>query len=590
MPDLRFLRSVPVLVGTCITSIAATSAQFALANPPLGWPKDSAWLATPPNPWALLTAILAGLSAWASIAQLRAPRSATPDDVRSDGDRTRKGVEHVSQQVAKEGMLADRRHEEGRQSIAELHDQIRALAELVASSGRATPSQSEALHQVLTDLADSGNANEVGIAHLAASGDPLGAADQLMAEAGVDRRRSAERMVQAARIYAAFVPEKAIAAYSAARSLDPEDAVLALELARLLRDIGKIDQSNLVLDDAIKLATSHRVKIAAFGDLAVNRLLEFRFSEAEDLLGKALNEADTWITLDQLSNDAWFTKATLWNQLATVFRAKGDEGRARELSTSAEGMLKIALAGSDVIGPGSVSVIIEDYVDRYDFEGLRNLVDLSDHDRTNLRNIVISLADTASRSTNDPVQSQWCFDLAESVFETLRKEQPSIREVDTVKMYLAGKMAVFHCDMGDMDLAELKITEALSIAEERAALSDHTALDDHSLAVSNWNFSDILFKGNRFRDGMLRIRKADEILNQLAIRFPENPRFLLDLARVRGDQNARVHPSLWRPLTRILVMCSLVPAMYRYLKSETDQSAVRNTFSNIGQAVARRLT
>ena len=130
MAVAQLLRSLPALAGICLVSVGATAAQVAVADPPLHWPTGFQWLVTPPNPWVLLTALLAGLSAWASVVQLLAPKPATPADVRRDGRRTREGLEHVSGQIAAEGKRADERQEVVLASLAEVGDRVGSVTPL----------------------------------------------------------------------------------------------------------------------------------------------------------------------------------------------------------------------------------------------------------------------------------------------------------------------------------------------------------------------------------------------------------------------------------------------------------------------------
>lgn len=106
-------RSLLLAIGSTVVFGAATAVTIAFARPPVTWPSFSnlpTWFVTPPNPWLTIAAALGALSAVASLFEVFRRQSATPENIRADGRRTREGIEHVSRQVQAEGSSSNAAH------------------------------------------------------------------------------------------------------------------------------------------------------------------------------------------------------------------------------------------------------------------------------------------------------------------------------------------------------------------------------------------------------------------------------------------------------------------------------------------------
>lgn len=196
---LRTLRSLPTKVGGFVVFATATAAQIGTADPPLQPPTDLSWLTTRPNPWSLITAVLAALSAVASLYQLLGPKPATAVEVRTDGRRTRRGLEQVSSQLAAEGKASEQRDaailaavrasglalvlrdiEEGRLTHKDRARLIRALKRNLTRKAGVEPERAASFAAATAELAFSDGKADRQIAAKIAGGEIEGAGDELI--------------------------------------------------------------------------------------------------------------------------------------------------------------------------------------------------------------------------------------------------------------------------------------------------------------------------------------------------------------------------------------------------------------------------
>ncbi|HSX56856.1 MAG TPA: hypothetical protein VLG14_16230, partial [Sphingomonas sp.] len=229
----RLLRPLAVSIPLFLIFGLATLAQLLAGNPPLNWPTDPSWFATPPNPWVLLTAIFSAVGAISAIASFFAPAPYSREQGQDD-----RRHQNESFRVADE--RADARHVELLTKITEMTDRI----------ARTDPQAAIPLAEALTGLS-TGNESDQSIALEAVTGDPVAAADRLLME-------SADRARTAARIYAPFAPSKAMAAYRTAVDADPTDAWSWIELGRLQRHYAGLSSARACFDTALQHVTDER--------------------------------------------------------------------------------------------------------------------------------------------------------------------------------------------------------------------------------------------------------------------------------------------------------------------------------------------
>jgi tetratricopeptide (TPR) repeat protein len=85
------LKSHPVALTIAAVAAVATALQLGLADPPLRPPQGPGdlprWLIVPPNPWLLLTAVIAILTAWSVLGSSRPASSRKPGPGRDESNR-----------------------------------------------------------------------------------------------------------------------------------------------------------------------------------------------------------------------------------------------------------------------------------------------------------------------------------------------------------------------------------------------------------------------------------------------------------------------------------------------------------------------
>lgn len=138
------------------------------------------------------------------------------------------------------------------------------------------------------ELATSADPADVAIAEQAVDQSPEAAADALMATAQAGLLTEAERLRQAARLYAPSAPAKAQSAYERAVALDPGDVWAWIEMARLQLDLEGIDAARVSYAKAAERVTCDYDRAALHLDLGLVLRREAKF-EAEEELKRSLN-------------------------------------------------------------------------------------------------------------------------------------------------------------------------------------------------------------------------------------------------------------------------------------------------------------
>ncbi|MGL4313844.1 MAG: tetratricopeptide repeat protein [Sphingomonas sp.] len=499
------------MLSSTVMFTGAAAVEIAKANPPLGWPADIGWAWTSPNPLLLLTAALAGLSAWASIVQLTAPKAATASDIVRDGRKTRVGVEHLSRQVAAEGQQSDRQHERTQASIDDLHGKIDALQRSIASK---SPDQAEAIGKVFGELLGSGRQEDIAVVETAVDQGPQAAADALIEAANAGKQRNAERFRQAARLYAPFEPGKAKAAYEEAVQLDPTDVWSWIELGRLRLVYDGIDAARRCTDIALQHVTDERDRGVLEDELGDIELRLGNLGRARERYAAGLAIAEQRAAREP-GNSLWQRDVSVSrNKLGDIEVAAGNLGAARERYAAS---LAIAeqLAARD---PGNS-------------EWQRDLS--VSHNK--LGDIEVAAGNLTAAS------ERYAAGLA--IRERLAAREPGNSLWQRDLWVSHEKLGDIEMAAGNLGAARERYAAGLAIREQRAAREPGNSEWQRDLWASNGKLGQLAETEGDREAAIDHYRRAEAIMSALVERWPDHPGFAKDLAHVRGDI-ARVEAAL----------------------------------------------
>ncbi|MEO1044013.1 MAG: hypothetical protein AAFX04_01080 [Pseudomonadota bacterium] len=198
------------------------------------------------------------------------------------------------------------------------------LAGLTALLGGKDPQQAASFAKAATALADSEDADDVGLAKKIVTGPAQNApervedaADELMAEVHSGKKRNAERARQAARLYAPVAPSKAKAAYEEAVDLDPEDVWSWIELGRLHAVYNNLADARRCFEIALQHVADDRdrgVLHDAFGSILIK----------EGNLGEAITEFEAANTIMQHRSDHDPENREKLRDLSVIYNKLGD--------------------------------------------------------------------------------------------------------------------------------------------------------------------------------------------------------------------------------------------------------------------------
>ncbi len=323
--------------ATCLTS-----ARASIPTPPPPTLADIVeWILSGNDLLALSGAAVAGISAGYSVWQMFQSSPASTSEVTGLVDRLSDRVDHagkaseerdhVTHRLLTGGLVERVRAaiEAGTLSDEERAGLVAAVAQSVESETDASPQIAATFAEAVGILAQSVDPRERAIAAQAVGGDPIEAADQLMAEVSQGRARNAERARQAARLYAPFALQRAITAYREATDLEPDDAMSWIELSRLYRWAESPSEMRRCALQALQHAKTERERAIAENDLGNAALVVGDWPEARRRY-EAYNAIATRLAEAEPENpDYQRDLAISHNKLGDVTRAMGDLASAK---------------------------------------------------------------------------------------------------------------------------------------------------------------------------------------------------------------------------------------------------------------------
>ena len=525
----RLLRPLAVSIPLFLIFGLATLAQLLAGNPPLNWPTDPSWFATPPNPWVLLTAIFSAVGAISAIASFFAPAPYSREQGQDD-----RRHQNESFRVADE--RADARHVELLTKITEMTDRI----------ARTDPQAAIPLAEALTGLS-TGNESDQSIALEAVTGDPVAAADRLLME-------SADRARTAARIYAPFAPSKAMAAYRTAVDADPTDAWSWIELGRLQRHYAGLSSARACFDTALQHVTDERDRSVLDNEIGNLELTSGNLAAARRRFEASLNIANRFARLEP-DNIQWQRDLTIsYNKLGEVEVAAGDiiaarkrfeagleirERLARLNPGSIQWQRDLSISYSRL---GDIEVTAGDLAAaRPHFEASLNIADrlapqepgntqwqrdlsvcynklgeigLADGDITAARQRFEASLDIAARLAGlEPGNAQWQRDLSISY----------------------NKLGDVELAAGEVAAARQRFTAGLDIRERLARLEPGNAQSQRDLYVSLARLAQIVSAEGDTLTAIAHLEQAEGIMMAVVARASTHPGYAKDLAEIRAS-------------------------------------------------------
>ena len=228
------------------------------------------------------SAILAAVTAGYAIYEMFKPDPATKRDVRKDGGKTRKGLEHVSGQIAAEGRASDAGHDLTHRLVSgELDERVATAvdADLMSEAQLARIYKkvaeklgAEAAPATTKNIVEAAARSSAEVQQLLEAGKfvEAGLAQQRLAEAG--DAKQAQLWRDTARIMVLTSITKAIAAYARAVDLAPEDFWTWIELSRLHRAAGSLPEARRTAEAALPHVGGDWDRMAAentLGDIAM---------------------------------------------------------------------------------------------------------------------------------------------------------------------------------------------------------------------------------------------------------------------------------------------------------------------------------
>ena len=541
------------------------------ASPPIEMPADYAlttlltWFATTDHKVATVTALLSTIGAIASVKQLFFDKPpASPEQVRQDSRKTRKGVAHVSGQVAAEGRASDDQHALTHRLVAgELPDRV----EVAVDAGLLTPEELARIRAKVAETlgeaaATEATANIAGAAARSSAEVQQLLADGKFAEAGAAQMRLAEGgdAAQAevwrdtARILVLTSVAQAIAAYARAVELDGSDFWTWIELSRLHQKAGSLPEARRAAEAALQHVGGERERGVAehdLGDVAMREgkaeaarthflaFLESSKALAKSDLSNAQAQRDLSISYNKVGDvllqqgDAPAALTAYRDSLAIAERlAKADPSNAqvqRDLSVSYNKV------GDVLLQQGDAPAALKAYRD--DVAICERLAKADPSNAQAQRDLSVSynkVGDVLLQQGDAPAALTAYRDSL-AIAERLAKADPSNAQVQRDLSVSYNKVGDVLLQQGDAPAALKAYRDGLAIAERLAKADPSNVEAQRDLFVSHYRLAGVA-EAQGDKAGAIREFAAGEaILAALLVRVPGNASFARDLANVRAN-------------------------------------------------------
>lgn len=471
----------------------ATAAQLAIAEPPLKWPESPEWLWAAPNPWVLVTALFSAIGAVSAVYTFFQPKPYTAAQGKEDRD-------HTNQEFAK----ADRRQDERQEKThAELAEIKRQLAELTVQIQQENPQQAQGFAKATQGLVESGDAADLAIASTIVGESPESAADGLMAEVALGKRRSAERARQAARIYAPFAPSKAKAAYEQAVELDPADVWSWIELGRLSARYDSIASARSCYAEAQKHVTQDRDRWIIRIELA-----DLLFEEGGP--DAAAEYKDVYRTMECAAHAA----PEDWELQRDFLILSTKVGQAEMKNGDRVAANRHYQRGLEIVERLAASKRPDTEIMHYKSVILWLLGDLA---------LIENKYDDARKRLTESLE----------ILAELTVAEPKNRNWRQNRLKTVARLGDTEASDGQFELARRHYSDGLVIATELAGDEPNDADLQRDLFVHHFKLGEIEESLQHDQAARTCFKQAEGVALRLAERWPENSRFARDLAAVR---------------------------------------------------------
>ena len=513
----KFLKVLAALVATLLV-LGATVAQIVLADPPLNWPTSLDWFLTPRNISILLTALLSGVSVWALVMQLRAPATASDEDM-------------------KRVLL-----------------ELQTLKSKLAADPRIPANMTESFAATADGLARSENPLDRSVAREVAEGDPIEAADRLMAEVGAGRHRNAKRALQAARLYAPFAPSKAMQGYKEAVDLDPTDIWSWIELGRLRQLYGTLGEARTCLAAALQHVTDERDRLVLhneFGDLL---MIEGEFPEARSEYEAGLAIAERLTEQDPASAPAQRDLSISYDRLGDVERAAGNLVAARERYEAALAICEKLAAQDpeDAVPQRDLSVCYNKFGNveraagnlgaaRQRYEAAlaicENLAAQKPGNTERERDLAVSynkLGDVEHAAGNLGAARER-YEAGLAISERLSAQEPANNEWQRDLSISYDRLGDVERADGHLRVARERFEAGLAIRERLAGREPANTEWQRDIFISQAKLAQLAEAEGDPGEALRRFSAAERIVASLVEGWPDHPGFARDLDQVRAD-------------------------------------------------------
>jgi len=504
---------------------AYSTAYEKIPKPPEpGFLKVCYWAVDPANGWPFIGAIVAGLGLIASLVQLFGPKPAGESLVKAlarwNDERAQKRHADLQGQVWHEGQESERRddltHSLLTGDIVEraasaidagtMNNEQRVLLmeklrQSASGQAGATAEQAERFAEAAMGLVESDSAADRAIAEEIVAGDPIEAADRLMAEVGAGKARNAERARQAARIYAPFAPSKAMDAYREAVDLDPTDLWSWIELGRLRMHYGSLADTRACFESALQRVADEWDRMVLHNEFGNVLMAEGQLRDAQREYAAGLAIIDQ-LAAQEPDNVEWQRDLSVNHEkLGNVAVSAGDLGAA--LRRYEAGLaIRERLAARE---PG-------------------NAVwqrDLSvSHEK--LGNVAVSAGDLG--------EARRRYEAGLAIRERLAAQEPGNAEWQR-------DLSISHENLGDVAVSAGDLGEALRRYEAGLAIRERLAVREpgnaewqRDLSVSHNKLGDVAVSARDLGEARRRYEASQAIFERLAAREPGNAGWQRDLS------------------------------------------------------------
>ncbi|MEZ5695091.1 MAG: hypothetical protein R3E18_01260 [Sphingomonadaceae bacterium] len=545
---------------------AATAAQLAIANPPVGFPTSLDWLWAAPNPWLTITALCSGLGAVSAILTFFQPKPYSEEQAEKDR-------QHANASFAALDGRNDERKDELLQAIErDKHEQ--AISDLIAgkvagellaryhkalgikreSGQKVSPREAAEFALAADRAAQSDDPRIRKIARLIDDGQIIAASDRKAEIAEEAVQCAASELRDAAYLALPVSPSRAMEHFKRATELDPSDLWSWVQLGRLRAIYDTLASAELCLRNGLQQVKSDHDRMVLHGEFGNLMLVKGDLTAAKSEYESAFAIIKNLAAMEP-GNSQWQRDLSVSHEeLGNLEIAAGNLAAAR---TRFESGLAIREKLADMESGNSqwqrdLSV---SHVKLGDLEMAAGNLAAA---RTRFES---SLAIAEKLAAMEPGNSQWQRDLSVSHemlgdLEIAAGNLTAARTRFESDLAIAEKLAamepgnsewrrdlsVSHNKLGDLEMtagnlaaARTHFESGLAIREKLAAVEPGNSQWQRDLFFSNYELGQLALAEGKADLARSHFLKAKEVMAALVEEWPDHPGFARDLATVNSD-------------------------------------------------------